>query len=95
LAEDSRTVAIYESPKRLARTLRQLGEFFGTDRDAAVCREISKLHETIHRGTIGELENYFTENQPRGEIVIVISGKSGKVKNIDSELTDDDEMLLT
>jgi 16S rRNA (cytidine1402-2'-O)-methyltransferase len=95
LAEDSRTVAIYESPKRLARTLRQLGEFFGVDRDAAVCREISKLHETIHRGTIGELENYFTENKTRGEIVIVISGRSGKVKNIDSELTDDDEMLLT
>ncbi len=74
LAEDTRTVALYESPKRLLRTLRQLIEFFGADREAAVCREISKLHETIHSGTLAELAEYFEMNQPKGEIVIVVAG---------------------
>lgn len=75
LSEDPRTVVIYESPKRLARTLRQLAETFGVEREAAVCREISKLHETIHRDTLGALAEYFSVNQAKGEIVIVIGGK--------------------
>ncbi len=74
LSCDPRTSVIYESPKRLPRTLRQLAEAFGADRPAAVCREISKLHETIHRGTLGELSDYFELNNPKGEIVIVIAG---------------------
>lgn len=80
LADDERTSVIYESPHRLQRTLRQLAETMGEERDAAVCREISKLHETIHRGTLKELSEYFTANQPRGEIVIIIAGKSIKNK---------------
>ncbi len=75
LAAEERTVIIYESPLRLVKTLEQLAAAFGADRKAAVCREISKLHETIHRGTLGELSEYFSQNQPRGEIVIVIEGK--------------------
>lgn len=75
LADDNRTVIIYESPKRLPRTLRQLAETFGADREACVCREISKLHETYHRGTLGELFSYFDKNQPKGEIVIIVGGK--------------------
>ena len=75
LSEDPRTVVIYESPKRLARTLRHLAETFGVEREAAVCREISKLHETIHRDTLGALAEYFSVNQAKGEIVIVIGGK--------------------
>lgn len=75
LASDTRTCIIYESPKRLPRTLRQLCEYFGSERDAAVCREISKMHETIHRATLGELSEYFEQNNPRGEIVIVIAGR--------------------
>lgn len=74
LSADNRTCVIYESPKRLPRTLRQLADAFGENRGAAVCREISKLHETIHKGTLGELAAYFAENNPKGEIVIVISG---------------------
>ncbi|MCM1152942.1 MAG: 16S rRNA (cytidine(1402)-2'-O)-methyltransferase [Muribaculum sp.] len=76
LAEDPRTVIIYESPKRLARTLRQLAEAFGAERNAAVCREISKLHETIHRDTLGALAAYFDVNQAKGEIVIIIDGSA-------------------
>ncbi len=75
LAADPRSVIIYESPLRLPRTLRQLADAFGQDREAAVCREISKLHETINRDTIGNLAGYYQVNQPKGEIVIVLSGK--------------------
>lgn len=91
LASDARTVVIYESPKRIARTLRQLAEYFGADREACVCREISKLHETYHRGTLGELENYFAVNQTKGEIVIVIRGLDEKTagRKEDSEDFDD------
>lgn len=75
LAEDPRTLIIYESPLRLARTLRQLAESFGEDREAAVCREISKLHETINRSTLGELAQYYSENQAKGEIVIIVASR--------------------
>lgn len=75
LSEETRTVVIYESPKRLERTLRQLSEVFGPDREAAVAREISKLHETIHKGSLGELARHFETTQAKGEIVIVIAGR--------------------
>lgn len=74
LAQEERTVIIYESPVRLERTLRQLAEVFGEDRPAAVCREISKLHETINRDTLGCLANFYAENKAKGEIVIIIQG---------------------
>lgn len=81
LAEDPRTVIIYESPLRLARTLRQLAETFGADRPAAVCREISKLHEEIRRDTLGELSAHFEANQAKGEIVIVIASRGKDAAN--------------
>lgn len=74
LAADARTFVIYESPLRLAKTLQQLAEACGDNREAAVSREISKMHDTTHRGTLRELADYFAQNQPRGEIVIVVGG---------------------
>ncbi|MDE6277892.1 MAG: 16S rRNA (cytidine(1402)-2'-O)-methyltransferase [Muribaculaceae bacterium] len=68
------TFILYESPLRLARTLSQLAEACGSDRQASVSREISKIHEETVRGSLAELEKYFSENNPRGEIVIVVSG---------------------
>ena len=68
------TMVFYESPMRLLKTLQQFAETFGADREASVVREISKLHNTTHNGTLGELVNYFTDNPPRGEIVIVVAG---------------------
>jgi len=76
LAEETRTMVFYESPYRVLRTLTQLGEVLGNDRQAAVSREISKVHEETLRGTIGELINHFTETEPRGEFVIVVAGKN-------------------
>ena len=91
LADDPRTTVIYESPKRLARTLRQMAETFGPDRECAVCRELSKLHETIHHGTLGELAGYFDVNNAKAEIVIITSGKPRKEKPDNSRREDDDD----
>lgn len=66
------TFVVYESPLRLVKTLGQLAAACGADRPASVSREISKLHEDTVRGTLGELEKHFAENNPRGEIVIVV-----------------------
>lgn len=74
LKEETRTMIFYESPYRLVKTLEQFAEAFGPDRLCCVSREISKLHETHHRGTITELLNYFYENEPKGEIVITLAG---------------------
>ena len=68
------TMVFYESPMRLLKTLQQFVETFGADREASVVREISKLHNTTHNGTLGELVEYFTANVPRGEIVIIVAG---------------------
>ena len=62
-------------PLRTARALAELAEACGGTRPAAVAREISKVHETIHRGTLDELAGFFAVNQPKGEIVIVVAGK--------------------
>ncbi len=75
LKDQPLTMIFYESPVRLLKTLQQLAEVMGNDREASVVREISKLHNTTHNGTLGELVNYFTENAPRGEIVIVVAGR--------------------
>lgn len=75
LRDEMRTMVFYESPYRLAKTLVQLAGVFGSERPAAVCREISKVHEETVRGTLGELATRFTQSEPRGEIVLVVGGK--------------------
>ena len=75
LADEQRTMIFYESPMRLLKTLQQFVEIFGAERDATVCREISKVHNSTHNGTLSELVEYFTVNNPRGEIVIIVSGR--------------------
>lgn len=82
LVADPRTVVIYESPLRLARTLRQLADSFGTDRQAAVCREISKIHETVNKDTLGNLADFYALNQTKGEIVIIIEGCDSAKKQL-------------
>lgn len=74
LRSEQRTMVFYESPYRLLKTLGQLAEVFGADRQASVCREISKVHEESVRGTLQELAEHFTQTEPRGEIVIVVAG---------------------
>lgn len=74
LASETRTMIFYESPYRLVKTLTQFMEYFGEDRLCSVSREISKLHETHHRGTLAQLVEEFTRKEPKGEIVIVVAG---------------------
>ena len=76
LQAETRTMVFYESPFRLLKTLQQFAGLFGQERQACVCREISKVHEESVRGTLGELVAHFTEKPPKGEIVIVVGGAS-------------------
>ena len=76
LKEETRTMVFYESPYRLLKLLQQLSEAFGPERQACVCREISKVHEESRRGSLSELVEHFTQTEPRGEIVVVVAGIS-------------------
>ena len=71
LASPEATLILYENPKRVVKTLSDIATFLG-DRPAVVCRELTKVHEEIIRGTISELLSYFSQESPRGECVIMI-----------------------
>ena len=75
LADETRTMVFYESPHRVVKALQQFIEVFGSERPVAVCREISKVHEEVVRGTLTEALAHFTEHEPRGEFVIIVGGK--------------------
>jgi len=75
LALEERTIILYESPFRVLKTLLQLAEFIGENRKISVSREISKLYEETIRGTLKEVIAHFQVNEPRGEFVIIVSGK--------------------
>jgi len=76
LSAEERTIVLYESPYRVVKTLEQLAEVMGPDRQTAVCREISKVHEQTVRGTISEALTHFKEHAPKGEFVIIIGQKN-------------------
>lgn len=84
LQDETRTMVFYESPYRLVKTLTQFAEVFGEDRRVSVSREISKVYEEHVRGTLKDVIAHFTETDPRGEIVIVLAGRSIK-KNKDQK----------
>ena len=88
LADETRTMIFYESPFRLVKMLSQLAECFGNERQACVCRELSKMFEEIKRGTINELKDYYEMNPPKGEIVVIVGGVSKK-KTIHTNEDDD------
>lgn len=76
LVNEERTLIFYESPHRLLKTLNQLAEHLGELRQAAVSREISKVYEETIRGSLKFLIGYYSEKKVKGEIVIVVAGKS-------------------
>ncbi|MDX1761723.1 MAG: 16S rRNA (cytidine(1402)-2'-O)-methyltransferase [Christiangramia sp.] len=76
LAEETRTMVFYESPHKLIKTLGHFAEYFGEDRKVSVSREITKMHEETIRGTAKEVLQYYTDHPPKGEIVVVVEGKS-------------------
>ena len=75
LTDEPRTLIFYESPHRLTRTLADLATAFGPDRPAAVCRELTKLHEETRTGSLAELAAHYLAHPPKGEIVVVVQGK--------------------
>jgi len=80
LSTESRTMVFYESPFRILKTLEQLAVYLGAERKASVSREISKLYEQTVHGSLEELIQWFTENEPRGEFVIAVAGKNKEDK---------------
>ena len=80
LAGEARTLILFETPHRLAASLQSMAEQLGPDRQAALCRELTKLHEQILRGTLAELGEHFQQQPPRGEITLVIAGRPPELR---------------
>ncbi len=73
LREAEQTTVLYESPHRLLKTLSQMEEILGPNRVLVVARELTKLHETFHRGTLAELNSAFKKQMPKGEMVLLLA----------------------
>ncbi len=84
LASEFRSMIFYESPYRLVKTLGQFIEYFGAERECSVAREISKVHEEHRRGTLEEVKSWFEEHEPKGEIVIIVAGATGRKHDEDN-----------
>ena len=78
LKEETRTVILYEAPHRLLRTLKEPCEVFGKDRPLTICKELTKRHEKAMLTTFKEAVDFYEEQEPRGEYVLVVEGKSRK-----------------
>ncbi|MEQ8303305.1 MAG: 16S rRNA (cytidine(1402)-2'-O)-methyltransferase [Cyclobacteriaceae bacterium] len=75
LAEEERTIVLYESPHRLGKTLTQMIEYFGETRLVSISRELTKIHEETFTGRLSDAIAHFDKNKVKGEIVIVVDGK--------------------
>lgn len=80
LKEEVRTMIFYVSPHKLVKTLQEFKTYFGEDRQICVSRELSKLHEENVRGTVEEVLKHFETKVPKGEIVVIVAGKSKEKK---------------
>ena len=83
LADVPATLVLFESAKRCSRSVPDMVEVFGAERGAALCRELTKLHEEVRRGTLGEIERGIAEDPPRGEVVLVIDRGKGDGATVD------------
>jgi 16S rRNA (cytidine1402-2'-O)-methyltransferase len=86
IAAESRTVVLYEAPHRVRQTLEDLAAACGPDRRTSLAREMTKVHETIWRGTIEEAASWAAESEPRGEWVLVVAGSSAVTETSDDEI---------
>ena len=75
LAEEERTMIFYESPYRLVKTVEQLAEYFGAERQASVSRELTKKFEETFNGSLAEVAHHFKQKEVKGEIVLIVAGK--------------------
>jgi len=86
LSRETRTLVLYEAPHRLVRTVADLAKVCGENRQVVLCRELTKMHEEIWRGTFAEAQNFVAEREPRGEYVIVIAPFASE----ENSVTDDE-----
>jgi 16S rRNA (cytidine1402-2'-O)-methyltransferase len=86
LADDPRALVLFEAPHRLAASLADIASVFGDERRAAVCRELTKTHEEVLRGSIAELASWAADAQVRGEITVVVAGASQAREPVDDEV---------
>ena len=95
LMDEDRTIIFYESPYRLVKTLEQLKEAFGAERQASVSRELTKMFEETRNGTLAELAAHYTKHTPKGEIVLIVAGFNSKTDTLgesgEEEDTDEEE----
>ncbi|MDE6835011.1 MAG: 16S rRNA (cytidine(1402)-2'-O)-methyltransferase [Ruminococcus sp.] len=85
LKDETGLIIFYEAPHKLKNTLSCLAEFFGTERKISLCRELTKIHEEVLRMTLGEAVDYYNINEPRGEFVLVMEGKTKSDEKITLE----------
>lgn len=78
LQAEDRSIVLYESPHRLRRTLVDLAEFMGSDRQIAIARELTKIHETVWRGELAEAIAFYHDHEPRGEFTLVLAGQPSR-----------------
>lgn len=76
LSEENRTIVFYESPHRLVKLLGQIEEFFGVERAVCVVRELTKIYEEYKRGLVSEVKSHYEQHPPKGEIVVIVEGKT-------------------
>jgi 16S rRNA (cytidine1402-2'-O)-methyltransferase len=86
LADDPRALVLFEAPHRLAASLADVASVFGAERRAAVCRELTKTHEEVLRGSVAELAAWAADTQVRGEITVVVAGASQARAAVDDEV---------
>lgn len=91
LRDEERTIIFYESPFRVVKCLEQMAEVFGAERKVSVSREITKKFEQTVRGTLAETADYFRAHEPKGEFVIVLSGKGLKRRTAETGAEECDE----
>ena len=85
MESETRTIVMYEAPHRLVKTLKLLAEHLGSERKITVCRELTKRHETAFRSTIAEASAYYEVNDPKGECVLVIEGRSREEMRMEAQ----------
>lgn len=93
LKEEKRTMVFYEAPHKLRKTLEDLRDTFGENRPAALCREMTKLHEEVLHMTLGEACAYYRETEPRGEYVLVVEGASQATGHEEPESSTEERAL--
>ena len=91
LADEPRTIILYESPHRLVKTLNELCTYMGADRQAAVCRELTKMFEETNKNSLAALAAYYEAKPPKGEIVIVIEGAPPRKHKDKYALTEEED----